>query len=169
MAIVRMPDQDRAPGYRDSLARLSRFSVEDFGQGFVGIAPVDGAGSVSRYFRLIKVCDAASDFGDPQLWAPIREHPPRRRRGIADPLAYREQMIARGREIVERRPSNESEIVAFALAALAAAEAGDLPELLATNIPALLTEFPNGSLWLVTVADALLARLAFARTQVALN
>jgi hypothetical protein len=169
MAIVRMPDAERAPGYRDGLTELSRFTVEDFGDRIVGVAPVEGAGAVAKYFELIKVCDAASDFDTPEVWAPIREHPPRRRSDIDDPLAYREEMIARGREIVERRPSNESEIVAFALAALGAAEAGDLPDLLAVNIPALLREFPNGSLWLVAVADVLLARLAFGRTQLALQ
>jgi hypothetical protein len=169
MAIVRMPDPERAPGYRDGLAQLSHFTVDDFGDAVAGVAPVEGAGAVAKYFDLIKVCDAGSDFDNPEVWAPIRAHPPRQRSDIEDPLAYREQMIARGREIIEQRPSNESEIVAFALAALGAAEAGDLPDLLAVNIPALLREFPNGSLWLVTVADTLLARLAFGRTQLALQ
>jgi hypothetical protein len=169
MAIVRMPEPERAPGYRDGLARLSRFAVEDFGGGIAGIAPVEGPGTRAKYFDLIKVCDAATDFDGPDVWAPVRAHPPRRRSDIEDPLAYRQQMIDRGREIVERRASNESEMVAFALAALGAAEAGDLPDLLAVNIPALLREFPNGSLWLVTVDDVLLTRLAFGRTQLALQ
>lgn len=169
MAIVRMPELERAPGYRDGLARLSRFAVEDFGDGVAGIAPVEGAGTIATHFDLIKVCDGATDFDDPDVWAPLHAHPPRRRSDIEDPLTYRQQMIDRGREIVERRPSNESEIVAFALAALGAAEAGDLSDLLAVNVPALLREFPNGSLWLVTVDDVLLTRLAFGRTQLALG
>jgi hypothetical protein len=169
IAIVKLPDQHVAPGYRDGLARLGRFSVNDFGDGIAGIAPVEGAGAIANYFQLTKVCDAANDFDDPEVWAPIRRHPPRRRDDITSPLEYRDKMISRGREIVQRRPSNESEIVAFALAALGAAQAGDLPDLLTVNIPALLREFPNGSLWLVTVADLLLARLAFGRTQLALQ
>ena len=169
IAIIRMPDPALASGYRDALTRLSRFALEDFGDRVAGIAPVEGAGAVTKYFDVTKVCDADSDFDDPGVWAPIREHPPHRRLDVEDPLAYREEMLARGREIVEGRPSSESEIVAFALAALGAAEAGDLPDLLAANIPALLRRFPNGSLWLVTVADVLLARLTFGRTQLALQ
>lgn len=169
MAVISMPDPSVAPGYRDGLAQLSRFSVEDFGAGIAGIEPAEGPGAVSQHFELVKVCDAESDFHDPAVWAPIRKHPPRKRLDISDPLGYRQQMLDRGKEIIERHPSNESEIVAFALAALGAAEAGDLPDLLAVNIPALLTEFPNGSLWLVTVSDILLARLAFGRTQLALQ
>lgn len=76
-------------------------------------------------------------------------------------------MLKRGEEIVERNPSLESEVVAFALAAFGAAEAGDLPELLRVNLKPLFDQFPEGELWYVTVSDVLLARLAFAWAQLA--
>jgi hypothetical protein len=169
LAMVRMPDLQRAPAYRTGLAELSHFRVDDMGAGVVAVAPAEGAGAVAQHFRLIKVCDAGTDFDNPGVWAPIRDNPPRQRTDIGDPLAYRQQMVDRGQEIIKQRPSNEAEIVAFALAALGAAEAGDLPDLLAANIPHLLKEFPSGSLWLVTVSDVLLSRLAFGRTQLALQ
>jgi len=79
----------------------------------VAIARAEGAGAVARHFELLKICDAASDYADPSVWAPIRADAPRRRSDISDPMAYREQIIVRGREIIDRGPSNESEIVAF--------------------------------------------------------
>jgi len=167
LAVARLPDATIAPGYRDALPHLCRFSVDDLGGGLVTVAPAEGAGTVTDYFRLLKICDASSDFDDPCVWAPVREHPPRRRHDIADPAAYRDRMIKRGIEIRERNPSDASEVAAFALAALGAAEAGDLPDLLAANLPGLLERFPRGSLWLVTIEDVLLARLAFGRAQLA--
>jgi hypothetical protein len=167
--MLRMPDLARAPAYRSSLAGMSHFRVDDLGGGVVAVAPAEGAGTVAEHLKLIKVCDASSDFGDPVVWEAIRAHPPRQRTDIEDPLAYRERMVARGRDIVEKRPSTESEIVAFALSALGAAEAGDMPDLLAATIPGLLDRFPAGSLWLVTISDVLLNRLAFGRTQLALQ
>ncbi len=76
-------------------------------------------------------------------------------------------MLRRGKEIVARNPSTESEVAAFGLAALGAAQAGDLPDLLAANLPALFEQFPGGELWYLTVSELLLARLAFARAQLA--
>jgi len=169
LAMVRIPSADLAPGYRSSLTDLSHFKVDDLGAGVVAVAPAEGAGAIAKHFELIKICDAGSDFDDPGTWAPVRDHPPRRRSDIDDPLAYRQAMIDRGQEIIKQNPSNESQIVAFALAALGAAQAGDLPDLLAANVPGLLREFPEGSLWLVAVDDVLLSRLAFGRTQLAMQ
>jgi hypothetical protein len=167
--MLRMPALDRAPAYRSSLGEMSQFRIADLGAGVVAVAPAEGAGAVAEHLKLIKVCDAGTDFDDPAVWEAIRENPPRQRTAIGDPLAYRERMVARGREIIEQRPSTESEIVAFALSALGAAEAGDLPDLLTATVPGLLEGFPTGSLWLVTVSDVLLSRLAFGRTQLALQ
>jgi hypothetical protein len=75
--------------------------------------------------------------------------------------------LERGAEIVQRNPGVESEIVAFALAAFGAGQAGDLDELLKVNLPPLFQQFPDGSMWQITVSDVLLARFAFARAQLA--
>ena len=61
----------------------------------------------------------------------------------------------------------EAEIVAFSLAAMGAAETGELKSLLLSNLPSLFEQFPNGSLWQVSVDAVLLAGLAFGRAQLA--
>ncbi len=166
IALVRLPDAAAAPGYRDSLTGMSHFAVSDLGAGIVGVAPSEGAGATSEHFGLYKICDARSDLDDPSTWNALREHPPRRSTS-EDPVAFRNRMIKLGEDVRERRPGVEGEMVAFRLAAMGAAQTGELPELLAGNLPALLDQFPDGSLWQVTVADVLLARLAFGRAQFA--
>jgi hypothetical protein len=164
IALIRLPDASLAPGYRNSLSARSHFGVQDFGGGIVAVAPSEGAGTTTQYFEAQKICDAYSDLDDPTTWEQLRRKPPRKREDI-DPFTYREQMLQRGREIIERNPSTESEVAAFALAAFGAAQTGDLPDLLKVNLPELFRQFPGGELWYVTVSDVLLARLAFARAQ----
>ena len=166
--MIRLPDPAKAAGYRQSLSTLSHFSVDDLGGGIAAIAPAEGAGRVTDFFKLKKICDASSDLSDPAIWQPVRDFPPRRRTDV-DPEAYRQEMIKRSGEIRQANPSVEAEIVALALHAMGAAEAGELDALLAANVPPLLSQFPEGSLWQVTVDDVLLARLAFGRTQLALT
>ena len=167
ISLVRLPDPGLAPGYRDSLSTRSRFGVQDFGAGIVAVAPIEGAGAVAQHFELTKLCDASTDLTDAATWAPLRDHPPRRRTDLDDPALYRDRLLARGKEIVEQNPRTEAEIVAFTLAALAASQTGELHELMKTNLPPLFDRFPDGTLWYVTVSDTLLARLAFGRAQLA--
>lgn len=166
--MIELPDPEKAPAYRDSLSTRSRFSVEDFGAGVVGVSPAEGPGTIREYFRARKICDANSDLGDEGIWAPLRETPPRRREDI-DPERYREEMLKRGQEIVDAGSGIESEWVSFALAAFAAAEEGEIPQLLGANLPALFERFPKGELWYVTTDEVLLARLAFVRAEAAFS
>ena len=53
------------------------------------------------------------------------------------------------------------------VAAIGAAETGELEALLLSNLPPLFEQFPHGSLWQVSVDAVLLARLAFGRAQLA--
>jgi hypothetical protein len=120
LALIRMPDPAVAPGCRESLGVRARFSVQDFGAGIVGVAPAEGPGADASYFDVVKVADAATNLAAPETWAVLDKHPPRRRHDV-DAQAYSEAMLARGKEIRERNPSVESEMVAFALAAFGAA------------------------------------------------
>lgn len=84
-------------------------------------------------------------------------------------MPYRDDLVERANKLVTDNRTVQAEIAAFSLMALGAAETGDIEDLLAANLPPLFTQFPNGSLWLVSVSDALMARLAFGRTQLALQ
>jgi hypothetical protein len=167
VVLIRMPDPEAAPGYRESLTGGSHFAVADLGAGIVTVAPSEGAGMTAEHFQLHRLCDAESDLADPQTWQPLRDHPPRRT--AADAAAFRDRMVALGDDVRAKRPGIEGEMVAFRLAAMGAAQTGELPELLAGNLGPLLAQCPGGSLWQVTVSDVLLSRLAFGRAQFALQ
>ena len=172
LALVRLPDP--AIANRDSLNSMSHFAVQDFGQGIVAVVPVEGAGTVAPHLTLHRVCDASTNLADPQTWRLLDEHPPRRRRsfesvGYAGAESYRDAMVARGQEIAGRTGSLEGVMVGTALSALGALENGELDELLKVQLPVLFKDFPEGSLWMVSTSDVLLARLAFGRTQLALQ
>jgi hypothetical protein len=167
VALVRMPDPQAARGYRQSLTTGSHFTVADLGGGIVTVAPAEGAGMPAEHFQLHKICDAQSDLTDPATWTVLRAHPPRAT--AEDPVAFRDRMITLGDDVREKRPGLEGEMVAFKLAAMGAAQTGELPELLAVNLGPLFEQCPMGSLWQVTVSDVLLSRLAFGRAQFALQ
>lgn len=167
VALVRMPDPQAAPGYRQSLAEGSHFTVADLGGGIVTVAPAEGAGMTAEHFRLHMICNAQSNLADPATWTALREHPPRVT--ADDPVAFRDRLIALGDDVREKRPGLEGELVAFKLAAMGAAQTGELPSLLAGNLASLFDQCPEGSLWQVTVSDVLLSRLAFGRAQFALQ
>jgi hypothetical protein len=165
VALVRMPDPALAPGYAASLGGLAHFSVADLGAGIVTVAPAEGAGQTAKHFELHRLCDAGSDLDDPATWRTLRENPPRATE--ADPAGFRARMIALGNEVQEENSGIAADMVAFNLAAMGAAQTGELPELLKANLPALFGRFPGGSLWQVTVSGVLLARLSFGRAQFA--
>lgn len=165
VAVIRLPDPQLAPGFRQSLTQLSRFAVADLGDGIATVAPAEGAGGMAQHFELHKLCDAASDLDNPATWTVLRANPPRAT--APDPAAFRDRMIKLGDALREQRPGVEGEMVAFNLAAMGAAQTGELPALLAGNLKPLFGQFPKGSLWLVTVSQTLLARLAFGRAQFA--
>jgi hypothetical protein len=162
VALVRMPDPVLAPGYKASLGGLSHFSVADLGAGIVTVAPAEGAGQTAKHFELHRLCDAGSDLDDPATWRTLRENPPRATE--ADPAGFRARMIALGNEVQEENSGIAADMVAFNLAAMGAAQTGELPQLLKANLPALFGRFPGGSLWQVTVSGALLARRSDARS-----
>jgi hypothetical protein len=113
IAIINLPDPQKAPAYRDSLSTRSKFKVDDFGSGTVGICPVEGAGAISGYFKAVKLCDASSNLDDAKTWASLRSNPPRRRDDL-DRESYREEMLSRGKEIVNANPGAAAEWVADA-------------------------------------------------------
>jgi len=168
MAFIHLFDPETAPGYRNSLAERSHFTVTDFGDNIAGVVPVEGPGEVADYFKLVKLADASSNLDDPALLAPLRDLPPRLRSDV-DPDEYMAHMEQRVAAIQEEVNGFHADLVAFALYAFGAAQRGDLDALIRAQLPFLFENFPSGTLWYVQVSDVLLARLAFTRSQLALS
>jgi hypothetical protein len=105
---------------------------------------------VAQHFTVHRLCDATSDLGDPSTWAMLRNIPPRLR-DLEDPKGYRDTLMERAQAMREQDPDRvETEIVALALVALGATQAGELDQLLRATLPALFDRFPHGSLLYLT-------------------
>ena len=99
LCAVRVPPVADAVGYRRFLAERAGFVVTDFGDDVLGIRPMEAAATSREYFRVHRVADANTDLNDDATWHIFDEVPPRRR-GLADPVAYRDGVVQAG-----RRPS----------------------------------------------------------------
>lgn len=165
LAFIRMPPATVAPAYADSLSTRSHLRVDDLGAGLVAVSPAAGAGAVEGHFELFEIADASTDLEDDATWEPFQAHPPRADVG-GD--ARHEYLLRRATEIA-RDQRAEAQFTAMALQALAASSAGDLEDLLKVQLPPLFAHFPDGRLFYVTISDVLLARFAFARSQLALQ
>src|SRR6266849_1529859 len=73
--IVPLPAQAKAPGFRDAFSTLAGMRVRELAPDWLAIAPREGAGAAYEYFRLERLCDAASPPSD-ETWAPLLAHPP---------------------------------------------------------------------------------------------
>lgn len=165
IALMRVPQG--APAYRASLSSRSCFRVDDLGAGVVAVAPAEGAGTTTEHLQLTRVCDA-SDLGTGDaIRQVLNAHPLHQRSDIADPAAYREKMEQKVKDLTSTRTDLESIIAALGLQALAAAQNGELDEMLLQQLPSLFKMFPDGSLWHVGVDDVLLGRMALGRIELA--
>jgi hypothetical protein len=169
ICLVRLPNQELAPAYRESLSLRMHLSVEDFGGGIVGVAPAEGAGATAQHFSVHRLCAADTPLDDPVTWAPLRETPPmivglpeaEENREVVTQLAA--DMAAKNRGVLEAQMS------ALGLKALVATKPGELEALLQASLPELFARFPQGVLLYVTVDSVLLTRLTFGRSQLALQ
>lgn len=168
VCLVRLPDRDQAPAYRESLSIQSHFTVDDLGNEIVCVKPAEGAGATHEYFAVHQLCDASTNLADPATWTPLRQAPPYKQLPADDAQRYRDANNRLAAEVINRQPqTDENQLYALGLVALGAAEMGETVEALQVNLPALFGSFPQGILLYVTVSPVLLARLAFARVQLA--
>jgi hypothetical protein len=169
LCAVRVPPVADAVGYRRFLAERAGFVVTDFGDDVLGIRPIEAAATNREYFCVHRVADANTDLNDDATWHIFDEVPPRRR-GLADPVAYRDGVVQRARALLQRQPNDlNAELEAFALSVLGACEVGELRQLLQMQLPILFKQLPAALLLYVTTDDVLLSRAAFGRTQLALE
>lgn len=159
--IFTLPDAAVAPGYRDSLSSLSQFAVQDFGTA-VAVEPREGAGATRTWFTAHRLCDDTTQIS-PDTWEPLRRFPPhehdQRRRDVLN--AYADSLVDAPPEDLARQLRGLSARV-FGLGP-------QLPAFLHGQMPRLFPNLPGGSLWYVSTDNALLARFAFLRSQLALR
>jgi hypothetical protein len=151
-------------GFRQSIAGMSEFHIEDVSDGVVAIEPREGPGVVRRYFEPFRLCTAATDLDDAGIWQPIFRHPPYSPKPeVTLPADVQASMLSLDQ-------SDELPAVMMRLGArVAMAEPQDLPDVLRTELPELFRRYPGGSLWYIAVDHALVSRLAFARVSLQLE
>lgn len=151
-------------GFRQSMAGMSEFVVEDAADGVVIIEPREGAGAVRRYFEPFRLCTAATDLDDNNIWQPIVRHPPISSKPQLDVPADMAQTLP------DLDESDELSAIVMRLGVrVALAEPADLPTVLKEELPELFRRYRGGSLWYIAVDHALLSRLAFARVRLQLE
>jgi hypothetical protein len=161
MVTLELPDPAQAPNYRNYLVEGCEFRVRDLEGQWVAVAPGEGAGHTRSFFRAYRLCDAETVLSE-ETWAPMRENP-----------AWEDPDIERRQRLLEH--AEELGQIGTVEAAFQAVQAGlvgtvnDAPAFLEVQLPALFEQFPHGSLWLISVGDTLLARLAFLRSRYALE
>jgi hypothetical protein len=73
--MFRLPDLERARGFRAGLTSLANFRVHTFGDAVL-VEPAEGAGSGRPYITLHRLCDAGTDLTNDRTWTALAEHPP---------------------------------------------------------------------------------------------
>jgi len=153
-------------GFRSSLITTSKFVVEDVAgtSGWVAVEPVEGAGSVTRYFTPQRLADAATDLAQPATWERFFQDPPWSNKPQVQ-LAPAEQ-----KRLADLYANNDIASIMQRLGAAAAqANAADIPALFQQEMPHLFARYPRGSLWYIAVDQRLVSRLAFMRVRLQLT
>jgi len=161
MVTLELPDPGQAPNYRNFLVEQCELRIQELSGQWVTVAPGEGAGQSGRFFRAHRLCDADTAISE-QTWAPLRQNP-----AWEDPdMQRRQRLLEHARELGQ---------IGTAEGALQAIQGGlagavnDAPAFLEVQLPVLFEQFPHGSLWLISVEQTLLARLAFLRSRYALE
>jgi hypothetical protein len=157
-----LPNPQLAPGYRDALVQLMDFRVDDIADGWVAVEPSEGSRVTRSYFTATRICDARSDLDEATTWQPMLDNPPWPDRDVG----RRERLLREAERLAQLGTPQGT------LQALAAGIAGantDAHEFLAPQLATVFQEFPNGSLWLVSVDNVLLSRLTFLHSRIALE
>jgi hypothetical protein len=71
---IRLPPPEKAPGFRDAVASTASMRSRDVADGWLAIAPAEGAGKLYPYITLERLADATTAISD-DTWAPLLANP----------------------------------------------------------------------------------------------
>jgi len=159
---LHLPEPAQAPNYRHYLRSNCHFDVRDIAADrWVSVEPGEGSGRIYRYFEAHRICDAHTAIND-ATWEPLRERP-----AWEDNNAERRRALLQA--AAELAEIGTPEATLQAIQGGLAGAVNDAPDFLTPNLPALWEAFPDGSLWLISVDQKLLSRMAFLRSRYALE
>src|SRR6266508_188856 len=164
--IVPLPPHANAPGFRDSFSARADMRVREVADGWLAIAPREGAGLVYQYFRLERLCNAAAPPTE-ETWAPLLAHPPLHADATLWPAPggdgrdWRQRLLEWGQRINDpERPEAGLASVGATLTALPLDEA---PTFLTAQAREFLAVYPDASFWFLRTDELLIRRFAMLR------
>lgn len=158
---LKLPDPEKATGYRAFLTDQAQLRVVDFAPGSVGIEPAEGAGAIREFFNAYRLWDPQNGCGA-DGWRPLEEN-----LGYASRTVDRAGLTQIADELLKR---DDLASHLYALQALVAATPpAELAGILDKQIESIFADAPEGALWLVTTDQVWLARLTVLRSRVTLD
>jgi hypothetical protein len=164
--IVPLPEQAKAPGYRDSFTNLAGMRVRELAPDWLAIAPREGAGSVYDYFHLERLCDAANPPSD-ETWSPLLAHPPVHAAAELwpEPEAgkpdWRERLRTAGENMYD--PARPETQLASMSAILMTLSLEEVPAFLSQHARAIVDTYQAASFWFMRTDELLVKRSAMLR------
>ena len=171
---VPLPPAEKAPEFRDSFTSRAGMRVREVAEGWLAVAPAEGAGQVYPYFALERLADGSTTISD-EVWAPLLSNQPLHAEvefapsigvgGTPEP-AWRERLLKWAEEIYDaERPEAGFASVSAQLRALPLEQ---VPPFLSAHARQLLASYPDGSFWFMRTDHLLVRRLAMQRALLAM-
>lgn len=166
-----LPPQAKAPGFRDSLSNRAGMRVREVADGWIAIAPREGADAVYEYFRLQRLCDVASPPSD-DSWAPLLAAPPVHADEelwavLGDDGRDLRQRLRDWAEKIDDVERPEAHLAAVG-ATLTTLPLEEVPPFLTARAREFLAANSEASFWLMRADDLLLKRFAMLRALLAI-
>jgi hypothetical protein len=167
---VPLPPQAKAPGFRDSFSTLAAMRVRAVTDDWLAIAPREGAGAVYEYFRLERLCDAASPPND-ETWAPLLANPPFHTdkevwSAVADDGRDMRQRLRDWAEKIDDPDRPEAHLASVG-GRLTTLPLEEVPPFLTARAREFVAANPEASFWLMRTDDLLIKRFAMLRALLA--
>jgi hypothetical protein len=171
---IPLPPPEKAPGFRDAVGSMSSMRAREVADGWLAIAPAEGAGAVYPYFTLERLADGATAISD-ETWAPLLANPraqpdadfaPAIGKGGEPEPQWRERLLKWADDIYDSERPEAG--LAYISAKLGGLELERVPEFLTAHSRELLRPYPDGSLWFLRTDHLLVKRMTLIRALLAI-